>query len=132
VRNNEFFLAELTAHMMIQIKIKWVRTFDNMRTTRNKLRTTVQIIGIDVDKNYGDMYHFINKTFGFNVCKNMYYYDGKDRIRARNFTEVFSKTTSFTLSRGRTRDVWTSIERRNKYIQRGIKISWTMFESCHT
>lgn len=112
-----------------QHKIKWVRTFSHMATTMNGLRTPIQIISIDVDNNYEAMYHFINKTFDFNICKNMYYCDGKDRIRARNFTEVFLKKTSFTLPRGRMRNVWSAVRRREKYIERGIKIEAPKFES---
>lgn len=112
-----------------QNKMKWVRNYDKMIETKKRLRTTVQIIGIDADKSYESMYHFVNKTFDFKICKNMYYYDNGDHIRARDFVEVFSKTTEFAVSRGRKRDVRSSIDRRDKYISHGIKFAPITFKN---
>lgn len=75
---------------------------------------TIQIIGVDIDK-YSTK-SFIDETFDFSICKNMYYYDGKDNIILSNLDDIFNKTLDFVSSRLLS----SSIARYHKYKKRGF------------
>jgi hypothetical protein len=106
--------------------IKYVRTYKYQRdkmsvNVSKKINPRIQIIGIDITKNVESIFDFINKTFDFNICKNMYRYDGKDHIRAYDFGEIFLKETKFEIPNSIQRDVQSNVDRYCKYNERGIK-----------
>jgi hypothetical protein len=56
----------------------------------------IKIIGVNVDKNIDSMYDFITNDSGYDLCKNMYYYDDIDHVRTCNFSNILSKEMTFT------------------------------------
>uniref|UniRef100_A0A6C0C6N3 F-box domain-containing protein n=1 Tax=viral metagenome TaxID=1070528 RepID=A0A6C0C6N3_9ZZZZ len=106
--------------------IKYVRTYKHLRNMRFdarliKINPKMQIIGIDVAKNANSMFDYIVKTFDFNICKNMYYYDGYDHIRSNNnFDEIFLKETTFEMPNIKQIDIQSNLARYCKYKNRGI------------
>jgi hypothetical protein len=61
----------------------------------------------------------LNEISDFSVCKNVYFYDGKDNLVLSNLTGIFNKTTDF-VCKGGLKD---SIERYHKYRKRGFTFS---------
>lgn len=109
--------------------IKWVRDYlpdttysdgdygkyELIRKNNPQSHYNVQIIGIDVDKTYDSLKTFIDTTFDFTICKNMYFYDGKDNIILSNLNEIFTRETNFVS----TRNLSSTIERYHKYTEKG-------------
>lgn len=59
---------------------------------------------------------FIKTIFDFDICKNIYWYDGADHIYIKSINQILSKKAVFSCKSHLT----SSIERRQKYINRGF------------
>lgn len=88
-------------------------TFDNEKSKNSHYN--VQIIGLDIDKTYPSVKSFIDETFDFTICKNVYYYNGTDNVALSNLHEIFTRETNFIS----TRYLSSSIQRYHKYKQKG-------------
>jgi len=117
--------------------IKWVRTYDS-KQDGTRLDTKIQIICLDVDKNIDAIYGFVTDTFDFDICKNMYYYDGKDNVRVYNLNNVLSRETQFKCSYlGETQvgkhagNIESNVARYHKYVKRESNLqmisTWTYY-----
>jgi len=105
-------------------KIKYVRDYFSDGPDRD----IFQIIGVDLDIN--SMKEFIDNTFDFGICKNIYSFNNEDDIAIPYLGEILGKSTIFTpsgfgscieISRESQSDHFTaSIERYYKYVKRGF------------
>lgn len=87
--------------------IKYVRNY-------YKQNQIIQIIGIDIARH--DVSTFINDTFDFSICKNAYYFDGKDNLVLSNLNNIYHKMLNFESKNA----VQSSISRYYKYQKRGF------------
>ena len=85
--------------------IKYVRTYFN--NTQH-----IQIIGVDIEKD--TLLSFVNETFDFSICKNIY--DGKGNLILSNLHDIYHKTLNFNSTRSSS----SSIDRYYKYQNRGF------------
>ncbi len=98
--------------------LKWVRNYvdyiydSNGKQTYEK-RVRIQIIGIEISKNISQAVQFVEETFDFDICKNVYSFEG---IYVKNIKEILSKTTSFKSSKLHD----SSVNRCKKYEERGF------------
>ena len=93
-------------------KIKYVRNYEN-----NEIK--FQIIGIEYEKNINSIHEFVNYTFDFDICKNIYCFNNEDDIIICNINDVLTKNTNFNC-----KELWTlSILRYMKYSKRGFKFN---------
>lgn len=69
--------------------LKYVR---NYITNKNY---KIQIIGLNIDKSLSEMKQFVNETFDFPICKNIYYNDVKEYIVLNNVYHMVNKETVF-------------------------------------
>lgn len=76
----------------------------------------IQTILVKIDKGFDVLNNFIKNNFDFDMCKNMYYFDGKDNISINNINEMLSRRTNFKT----TRRLGSNILRCKKYMERGI------------
>lgn len=76
----------------------------------------VQIIGLEIGKSVNDIKDFVNKTFDFPICKNIYYYDRKEYVLLHNLDNIFKKETLFQTGKLMS----LSIKRYHKYKNNGI------------
>lgn len=87
----------------------------------------IQIIYLNVNNNIDAVYDFIKNDFDFDICKNIYYYDGNDNVILYNPHQLLNKYTEFKTSK----KLGNSIERYYKYMKRGFvftnidKLSYT-------
>lgn len=96
-----------------KINIKWVRTYI---TSRND----IQVIQVKIDNNHDLMKDFINDTFDFDFCKNLYYVNNKkEYINIFKMNDVFNKIGNFELKHR----LGSMIQRYKKYTERGFNIS---------
>lgn len=113
---------------MMGSEIYWVRDYDN----------TIQIIGVlreymqEEISNLDDWFNgktlhlsdidllkrFMDESSDFSICKNLYYYDGKDNLILNNLEEIFTKTTDFR--KVPSSPPMLSIRRYHKYKKRGF------------
>jgi hypothetical protein len=59
---------------------------------------------------------FVKKVTDFDICKNIYWYDGEDHIYVHSFNQILSKRTNFNCKE----KLLGSIERYGKYKKRGF------------
>lgn len=78
----------------------------------NKSSISLKLVVLNSD----NVHNFIENTFDFNICKNKYWYDGKDNISIHSINEILSKKATF----GCKTVPASSIERRDKYVKRGF------------
>lgn len=107
-------------------RVKWIKNYVN---DNNK----IQIIGVSHIYQDGEVYNFfgntqaskldlikifINSAVDFDICNNVYYYDGKDNLLILNLDGVFTKTTNY-ISKPYS-SIYNSISRYHKYKDRGF------------
>lgn len=98
----------------INNNIKWVRNY--RKHFNDQSSTTIQIIGLYIDKNIESLQYEIDQMFDFDLCKNIYYYNGRDNIILSNLYDICNKMTHFKSSRL----LRSSLERYHKYKRRGF------------
>lgn len=116
--------------------IKWYWNYDKLRIRVNKLDdgiydrqyysitdlyTPVQVIGLELDENSNGLDNILGclKTnYDLSVCKNCYYYDGRDHIILSNLDNIFNKVTTLDIEH----ILPETINRIEKYENRGFKI----------
>lgn len=96
-----------------ETQIRWVRDYHGKGETGNDC---IQIIGINISKNYESIRNFIYENFDLDICKNIYYYDGKFNLSCLNIYDILSKQTKFNFSHS----LESSMHRYHKYIGRGV------------
>lgn len=77
----------------------------------------IQIIGVKIKKGISYMTDFINETFDFNICKNIYWVDTTDNIQIHSINEILSKKTNFTIGK----HLSSSLSRYPKYVDYGFE-----------
>jgi hypothetical protein len=92
--------------------LEYCPTIDNICKMYEK-RTRIQIVGIEIEKGLNGAVQFVEETFDFNLCKNLYHSDG---IYMKYLKEVILKTTNFKSCKF----LGLSIKRYCKYVQRGF------------
>ncbi len=73
----------------------------------------IQIIGIKMKKGFDEAIKFVEETFDFGVCKNIYHFDGN---YTRYLKEVILRTTNFKSGKF----LHLSLQRCHKYSDRGF------------
>ena len=112
-------------------RIKWTMDYyPHRRDDKNYsvLDSNIQIICIDVEKNYDAMRDHVVNYFDFDVCKNMYYYDGHDKLIVHNLEGILSRRTEFRFSnlgadRMNSNNIKSNISRYKKYVSRGFEFT---------
>lgn len=116
---------------------KWVRIYDQSRTgmaldevslqrwfpaeEQNigwvpSLYPCIEIIGTNTDKNTDNVFKLVTNSFDFDVCQNMYYFDGRDKLRTSNFAGIMSRETTFECTRAPDRQLYSTIRLRDHHL----------------
>lgn len=100
-----------------KLNIEYVRNYE---TTNN---IQVQVIQVQVENDYNKMNEFINDTFDFDICKNVYYInDGKEHLNILKLNDILNKVTEFKIGYR----AGSSIQRYKKYTKRRFNITNNM------
>jgi len=79
----------------------------------------IQLIQLDIEKEYQKLYHYLTSVFDFDIIKNMYYIDRQqEQLILCNINQIMTKSTVFQVGNS----VMSSIKRYYRYNQRGIHI----------
>ncbi len=102
--DNDHYGANISKYL-----IEYVRTY-------KENGYIVQFIYLNVDNNINAVYDYIKMNFDFDICKNIYYYNGEDNVILYNSDQIFNKYTEFKACER----LCNSIERYYKYMERGF------------
>lgn len=112
-------------------RIKWTMDYYPRRCDDKNYSVSdsdIQIICIDVEKSYDAMRDHVVNYFDFDVCKNMYYHDGHDKLIVHDLEGILSRRTEFKFSNlGADKmnfdNIKSNISRYEKYTRRGFKFT---------
>lgn len=76
----------------------------------------IQIIGLDISRSLKEIKDFVDETFDFPICKNIYYYDRKECVLLNDMGKTFEKETVFRVGKNSK----LTIKRYHKYNSNGI------------
>jgi hypothetical protein len=126
----------------IQSEIKFVRTYERdimklalplincrgietrdaqykcMKQIKSSHKRRIKIQVIHTTSQIKNMYNFIQSHSDFDICKNIYYFNGQDNALIYDLKSIFLKQFNFNY----TFDILSSVERCNKYIKRGFSL----------
>lgn len=97
-----------------QIKIH-ISEYNNHNKNKNKINK-IQLIHLNV-KEHDDVKIFIDTTFDFDICKNIFYFENnKPHLFIKSLSDIINKQTDFKFKFG----LFSSIARMIKYTKRGF------------
>lgn len=99
-----------TYHSIKNNMIKKVKTYEHITNIYR-----IQFVSVDTS----NICAFVNETFDFDICKNIYYHDGRDNLHVNNFDNILLKETNFRFPT--IYGFEAAISRHHKYTRRGIK-----------
>lgn len=115
---------------------KWVRIYDQSRMGMTlkavslqrwfpdeeqntnwfpNLYPCIEMIGTNTDKNTDNIFKLIANSFDFDICQNMYYFDGQDKLRTSNFCGIMSRETTFECTHAPDRQLYNTIRLRKDH-----------------
>lgn len=121
--NNEHFMYQHNTFPFSLREQQYMGEY-NMKLIDNivcfiKNNQKVEFIYLNTNNNVSSLYNFINTYFDFNICKNMYHYDGTDNIFINNLDAILSKQATITTQF----NVNSIVSRYHKYTNRGFNFT---------
>lgn len=89
--------------------LKYIRNYNNKQYK-------IQIIGLNISKSLSEIKQFVNETFDFPICKNIYYHDMKECLVLNNVYQIMNKETVFQTGKIMS----LTIKRYHKYKHHGF------------
>jgi hypothetical protein len=91
-------------------------TFQHEKNSDHRKKYKVDVILLNCKKSYKTLCNFVNEDFDFDICKNIYYYDGNDNIVVNNLRQILTKETEFKIAHR----FGKSVTRCKKFQSRGF------------